>query len=260
MRLKDKVAVVVGSTYGIGKSIACLFAKEGAKVVVSGRTVQKGGQVVEEIVSGGGDAIFIHCDVLEAAEIEALMNGTVKHFGRVDVLVNNAFALNPLKPMAEITFEDWQRVVNVILNGTFLGCKYAIPHMISSGGGSIINIGSVGSMLGFRLHSAYNAAKAGVANMTRAMALDYGTHNIRANVICPGIIETPHTQSELSDPKVIDSFMSKLAIKRIGRGEDIAKAAVYFASDESSYVTGTVFPVDGGWTAMGNNDEDVYEF
>jgi NAD(P)-dependent dehydrogenase (short-subunit alcohol dehydrogenase family) len=260
MRLENKVAVVVGSTYGIGRSIAAMFAKEGAKVVVSGRTKEKGQNVVEEIIRANGHARFIQCDVSQANQIEALIDGAVGEYGKLDILVNNAFALNPLKPMAELKIEEWRKVIDIILNGTFLGCKYAIPHMIRNGRGSIINIGSVGTQLGFSLHSAYNAAKAGVANLSRALALEYGPRNIRANVICPGIVATPHTQHEVDDPIIVKGFMQKLAIKRIGCVDDIAYAAVYFASDESAYVTGQVFMVDGGWTAVGNNESIVYEF
>ncbi len=260
MRLKDKVAVVVGSTYGIGKSIACLFAREGAKVVVSGRTVDKGQKVIGEIRSGGGDAVYYRCDVGERQQVKDLMDNTARHFGGIDIVVNNAFTLNPLRLMADITEEEWQKVIDIILTGTFLGCKYAMPYLLKSGRGSIINISSVGGMLGFKLHSPYNAAKAGVNNLTRALAIEYGPYHIRANVICPGIIATPHTQQEVSDPNICEKFMQKLAIKRIGNPEDIAYAALYLASDESSYVTGTVFMVDGGWTAIGNNEGDIYEF
>ena len=141
-----------------------------------------------------------------------------------------------------------------------MGCKYAIPHLLKSGGGSIINIGSVGAIRGFKLHSPYNAAKAGVVNLTRALALDYGPSNIRANVICPGIIATPHTQHEIADPEIRERLLQKLAIKRIGDPVDVAYAALYLASDESSYVTGSVLMVDGGWSGMGNNEGDVYAF
>ncbi|MCL5073676.1 MAG: SDR family oxidoreductase [Actinobacteria bacterium] len=260
MRLNGKVALIVGSTYGIGKTIAEFFAQEGAKVVISGRSDDKGEEVMRTIKKNGGEASFCHCDAGISDEINNLIKFAIKKYARLDVLVNNALYLHPLELSADIVEKEWDKTINVILKGTFMACKYAIPEMIKSGGGSIININSIGGVLGLKLHTGYNAAKGGVINLTRGMALDYGSQQIRINAICPGIIATPHTQHEIADKKIRESLLKKCVVGRIGKPEDVAYAALYFASDESSFVTGAVLMVDGGWSAIGNNENNVYDF
>ncbi|MBI2914989.1 MAG: SDR family oxidoreductase [Firmicutes bacterium] len=260
MRLENKVAVVVGSTYGIGRTTAEFFAREGARVVLSGRSTDKGEEVARTIRRSGGEASFCRCDAGIPDDLRALMEFTTGRYGSLDVLVNNAFYLHPLSLAGEVAEAEWDRTVNVILKGTFMACKYAVPWMVRGGGGSIVNVGSVGGVLGFKLHAGYSAAKAGVLNLTRALALDYGPKRIRVNAVCPGIIETPHTEQELADDRIRKSMLGNCVVGRVGKPEDVAYAILYLASDEASFVTGAVLMVDGGWTAIGNNEDHVYEF
>ncbi|MDD7316460.1 MAG: SDR family NAD(P)-dependent oxidoreductase [Bacillales bacterium] len=244
-RLLDKVVIVTGSTSGIGIGIARLCAKEGAKVVVCGRREEKGLAVVNKIKEEGGIASFHYMDITDTNSIEALFKDTKELYGKIDVLVNNA-ANVALKDgrVDELTVEMWDAIFESDMRGTFYTTKVALTYMLENGG-SIINIGSMASTNGDLSSTAYACAKAGVDMLTKSVALQYGKKNIRCNCIRPGLIVTPENDAHV--PQVLkDIFLSNIEVNRYGCPEDIGALAVYFASDESSYVTGQIINVDGG--------------
>ena len=244
-RLLDKVVIVTGSTSGIGIGIARLCAKEGAKVVVCGRREEKGLAVVNKIKEEGGIASFHYMDITDTNSIEALFKDTKDLYGKIDVLVNNA-ANVALKDgrVDELTVEMWDAIFESDMRGTFYTTKVALTYMLENGG-SIINIGSMASTNGDLSSTAYACAKAGVDMLTKSVALQYGKKNIRCNCIRPGLIVTPENDAHV--PQILkDIFLSNIEVNRYGCPEDIGALAVYFASDESSYVTGQIINVDGG--------------
>ena len=245
-RLKDKVAIVTGSTSGIGIGIAKLYAAEGAKVVICGRRAEKGQAVVDEIVKAGGEASYHFMDITDPASIDALMADTVEKYGKIDILVNNA-ANVALKDgrVDELTIEMWDAIFQSDMRGTFYTTKCALPYMQKNNGGSIVNIGSMASCAGDLGSTAYACAKAGVDMLTQSVALQYGKSNIRCNCVRPGLIVTP--QNEAHVPQALkDIFLSNIMVNRYGCPEDIGYMCVYLGSDESSYVTGQIMTVDGG--------------
>ena len=245
-RLSGKVAIVTGSTSGIGIGIAKVYAKEGAQVIICGRREARGQEVVDEIVAEGGKASYHHMDITQAESIEALMADTAKEYGKIDILVNNA-ANVALKDgrVDELTLEMFDDIVQSDLRGTFYAIKCALPFMLENGGGSIVNIGSMASCGGDLGSTAYACAKAGVDILTQYTAQQYGKQGIRCNCIRPGLIVTP--QNEAKVPQALkDIFLGSIMVSRYGCPEDIAHAAVYFGSDESAYVTGQIINVDGG--------------
>ena len=245
-RLQGKVAIVTGSTSGIGIGIAKLYAAEGAKVVVRGRRAEKGQAGVDEIVKAGGEASYHLMDITDTASIESLMTDTVEKYGKLDILVNNA-ANVALKDgrVDELTVEMWDAIFQSDMRGTFYTTKVAIPYMQKIGGGSIVNIGSMAACNGDISSTAYACAKAGVDMLTKSVALQYGKQGIRCNCIRPGLIVT--TQNEPFLPQFTNEvFLDNVAGTRYGRPEDIANMALFLASDESAYVTGQILDVDGG--------------
>ncbi|MBP3656845.1 MAG: SDR family oxidoreductase [Clostridia bacterium] len=245
-RLKDKVAIVTGSTSGIGIGIARLFAAEGAHVVVCGRREAKGQAVVDRITAEGGKASYHFLDLTDMSTIEKLINDTVETYGKLDILVNNAANVGlPDGRVDEVTLEMWDAIFASDLRGTFYAIRCALPHMQKNGGGSIINIGSMASCGGDLGATAYASAKAGVDMLTRSVALQYGKENIRCNCVRPGLIVTPENDAYVSQT-VKDIFLSNIMVNRYGCPEDIGHACVYFAADESYFVTGQILTVDGG--------------
>ena len=246
-RLKDKVAIVTGSTSGIGIGIARLFAAEGAKVVICGRRQEKGQAVVDRIVGEGGEASYHFMDITDTASVEKLFADTAEKYGRIDVLVNNA-ANVALKDgrVDELTLEMWDGIFQSDMRGTFYATKCVLPYLQKNeNGGSIINIGSMASCSGVLSSTAYACAKAGVDQLTLSTALQYGKQNIRCNCVRPGLIVTPENDAYV--PQVLkDIFVSNIMVNRYGCPEDIGHMCVYLASDESSYVTGQIINVDGG--------------
>ncbi|MCI6811053.1 MAG: SDR family oxidoreductase [Lachnospiraceae bacterium] len=246
-RLKDKVAIVTGSTSGIGVGIARLFAAEGAKVVICGRREEKGQAVVDSITKEGGEATYHFMDITVTESIEQLLADTQEKFGRIDVLVNNAANVG-LKDgrVDELSLEMWDNIFQSDLRGTFYTTKCVLPYMQKNEtGGSIINIGSMASCGGDLGSTAYACAKAGVDMLTQSTALQYGKQNIRCNCVRPGLIVTPENDAYV--PQALkDIFLSNIMVNRYGCPEDIGHMCVYLASDESNYVTGQVFTVDGG--------------
>jgi len=247
MLLKDRVAIITGGGSGFGRATALLFAKEGARVTVVDYVEESAIKVADEIKSAGGESIAVKADVSDEKDVKHFVDETIRAFGKLDIVFNNAGIYIPGNAEQQ-KVEDWNRVLDVNLKGVFLGCKYAIPHMKENGGGVIINTASAAALIGFPEAIAYAASKGGVVSLTRAVALDYAKFNIRANCICPGTSETAITKDVLADPQLRAMFLAPIPLGRFGQADDIAKAALFLASDLSAYITGAVLPVDGGWT------------
>ncbi|MEW5815431.1 MAG: glucose 1-dehydrogenase [Spirochaetota bacterium] len=261
-RLQGKVALVTGGGTGIGRSIALIFAREGAKVSVSGRTISTLLTTVERIRAEGGSAIYIQGDVSKAFEAEKMIGKTVLKFGRLDILVNNAGVRGSIGTILDLTEEEWDRTFDIDAKGSWLCSKYAIPEMKKTGGGSIIMISSVSSHIGQPKQGCYNAAKAAQELLMKCMALDFSKDNIRVNSICPAWVETEINREQLSEmkknpahiypPGFSYNYIAETLhpIGRIGTPEDCAWAAVYLASDEAAWVTGSSLMIDGGFTCQ----------
>ncbi|MBR3841303.1 MAG: SDR family oxidoreductase [Erysipelotrichales bacterium] len=243
--LKDKVIVITGTTSGIGEGMARLFAEQGAKVVGSGRRKEKGEQIMKEICDAGGDAIFVRTDVSDHLQIKALIDTAVEHYGRIDILVNNA-ALEPTIMLKDITWEQFEQVINTNLGAYVMGTKYALDYMLPQKSGKILNINSVTSEQIVPGVGVYSLAKAGIRNLTKTTALEYAREGIRCNEICPGLI----LAGEFMKPEVRewakDSIENGTPVPRLGTVEEIAYAALYLLSDEADFCNATSLFVDGG--------------
>jgi NAD(P)-dependent dehydrogenase (short-subunit alcohol dehydrogenase family) len=253
-RLKNKVAVVTGGAMGIGKAAAVAMAKEGAQVVVADIADQHGQTTVEEIMQAGGEAFFQHADVGVTADVERLVQAAVARYGKLDILVNNTgVAIGG--SVVEMSEEDWQRVININLTGIWRGMKFALPHMIQNGSGSIINLSSVQSLVGFAGWSGYAASKGGVNGLTQQAAVEYARYNIRINAIAPGTILTPMNErifETVGDPqKLIETWNALHPLGRFGQPREVADVIVFLASDEASFITGEIIRVDGGLVVRG---------
>jgi NAD(P)-dependent dehydrogenase (short-subunit alcohol dehydrogenase family) len=253
MKLQDKVAVITGGNSGIGRATAMLFAREGARVVIAARNEARGNETVADIAQAGGQALFMPCDVRKAADCQRVVAGTIEAFGRLDILFNNAGIIYPDRTVLDTTEEEWDNTMAVNVRGIYLMSRYAIPPMAESGGGVIINTASVLGLVGGGGVAAYCASKGAVVLLTRAMALDHAPQNIRVNCICPGSVDTPMLEGEIEAlggvEKARPVFVAKHPLNRISTPEEIARAALYLASDDASFVTGICLPVDGGRTA-----------
>jgi len=252
MRLQNKVALITGGTSGIGEATALLFAKEGAKIAITGRNQKRGHAVTEQILKDGGEAIFVRTDVRKADECRRVVAETVSAFKRLDILFNNAGIFYP-HTVLDCTEEEWDLQIDVNLKGTFLMSKFALPGMIEQGRGVIINNSSGWGIVGGDAAAAYCASKGGVVLLTKAMAIDHGRQGIRVNCICPGDVDTPMLPEDarMRGQKWEDYLAgcSKRPLGRIGTVDEIAKAALFLASDDSSFMTGATLVVDGGGTA-----------
>jgi NAD(P)-dependent dehydrogenase (short-subunit alcohol dehydrogenase family) len=247
MRLKNKVAIVTGAASGIGRAIAQVFAQERARVIVADINDEGGQETVQLIKARDGEALFLHCDVSVSADVKRMVESAIHSFGGLNILVNNAAYLKDFKTAVDTAEEEWDLSIDVTLKGVFLCSKSAIPEMIKAGAGSIINIASVGGLVGFASYAAYCSAKGGVIQLTKSLAIDYGRHNIRVNAICPGPIDTP-TTPEAQDEKLHQWQRDMTVLGRTASPEEVAYPALFLASDESSFVTGSILVVDGGWT------------
>jgi NAD(P)-dependent dehydrogenase (short-subunit alcohol dehydrogenase family) len=250
-RLARKVALVTGAGSGIGRQSALLFAREGARVVVADVQEAAGEAVAAEIAAAGGEAVYVHADVARAADAQAMVHAAEERFGRLDVLFNNAGISHPRDDDAVETEEEvWDLTMNVNLKGVFLGCKHGIPALRRAGGGSIINTASFVALLGAATPQlAYTASKGGVLAMTRELATIHARENIRVNALCPGPLRTPLLMQYLDTEEKRQRRLVHIPMGRFGEAHEIAQAALFLASDESSFVTGATFLVDGGITA-----------
>jgi len=250
-KLNGKVAIITGAASGIGKASALLFAREGAKVVVADVTDELGKETVKMINESGGKAIFVHTDVSKVEDVKSVVKTTVDTYGKLDIIFNNAGIEGVTADTANYPENVFDKVVAVNLKGVWLGIKYAVPELLKNGGGSIINTSSVAGLVAFAGSSAYNATKGGIIQLTKTAALEYAKQNIRVNCIAPGVIETPMIERYLKgQPEAKAAFVQIEPVGRLGKPEEIAKAALFLASDDSSFVTGIVLVVDGGLTAQ----------
>ena len=247
MRLSDKVAFITGAGSGIGKEIALHFSNHGAKIVIAEIVEERGRETAALIEEKGGQALFVRADVSSIESIEAAVAQTVEHFGRIDVLVNNAGILE-YRPFHQVEEKSWDRLMNVNLKGSYFCAQKISQEMIRrKHPGSIINLASIASELAIEFQSHYVTSKGGVRMMTKGLALELAPHEIRVNAIAPGIILTEMTREDLEESSVREEAEAKIPLGRLGTPLDVAKAALFFASDDSEYVTGSLLFVTGGF-------------
>jgi NAD(P)-dependent dehydrogenase (short-subunit alcohol dehydrogenase family) len=250
MRLESKVAIITGAASGIGRATAELFAEEGAKVVVVDIDSAGGEQTVSNIRSKGGDALFVRADISKDEDAKRISEETVKAYGRIDILVNNAAAF-VFKRLDEATAEDWQRALSVNIMGSALCAKYAVEHMKKVGGGAVVNVGSVHGLIGQPGYMPYAATKAALVQMSRNMAVELGSFNIRVNCVCPGAVLTEHTLHRLKElGSSVEQMGAEHPLKRGSQPRESAQAILFMASGEASFITGAFLMVDGGYTAQ----------
>lgn len=257
MRLAGKVALITGAGIGIGRSTALVFAQEGAKVVAQDLQREAAEDTVQLIKKAGGEAVASAGDVSSRADAEAMVNIAIQTYGRLDVLFNNAGIWRG-GSILDLSEEDWDRTIDVNVKGIYLVSRFAVPYMMRQEGGSIINAASVAALRGSPMSAAYNASKGAVLLLTKCMALDFGRYGIRVNCTCPGVIETQMADDLLTyrslgddDRKqaLLETYEERHVVGRLGKPEEVAKVVLFLASDESSFVTGAAWPVDGGLTA-----------
>jgi len=254
MRLQDKVAVITGAGSGIGRATAILFSREGAKTIIVDIDEKTGQATVDMIKEKGREALFVPTDITDSFKIKFMVTRVIETYGKLDVLVNSA-GLLATGNVIDIDEGQWDKIMNVNLRAAFLCCKYCLPEMIKKGGGVVINISSEAGIGAWKDLVAYNVSKAGLISLTKSIAVDFASQNIRANCVCPGTTETPLLSSALAkeaDPEKARHEMEKVRpANRIGKPEEIAYGILYLASDESPYATGAVLSIDGGATARG---------
>jgi len=247
--LENKVAIITGAASGIGAATAKLFASQGAKVVISDISEEKGAQVVEEIKKSGGEAFFVKSDASKADDHERLVKETVKKYGALHIAVNNAGIGGASAPTGEYPIDSWQKVIDINLTGVFYGMKYQLPEMVKAGSGSIINIASILGQVGFENSAAYVASKHGVVGLSKAGALEYARQNVRVNSVGPGFVYTGLVSEETMGKEALSHLEQKHAMGRLGNAAEVAELILFLASDKSSFVTGAYYPVDGGYLA-----------
>lgn len=243
-KLQNKVAVITGGASGIGAATARLFVSEGAKVVLVDLNEEKGKAFEAELKALNAEALFIKANITSEEDVANVFKQTVETFGKVDVVFNNA-GIGRVHPSHELEYSEWRNTVNVDLDGVFLVARESIREMLKTGGGTIVNTASMYGWVGSPGSAAYNAAKGGVVNLTRSLALEYAEQNIRVNALCPGFIDTPIIPKESKQ-----ALSAATPMKRLGQAEEMAKAVLFMASDDSSFMTGNSLIVDGGYTAQ----------
>ena len=253
MRFQDKVVVVTGAGSGIGRATALAFGSEGAKVMATDLNATSAQAVADQIRGAGGQAEALQADVSVAADVERMVTTTVERLGRLDVLMNNAGIIF-LLPITQVPEEQWDQLMSINLKGVYLGCKYAIPQMIRQGKGAIVNTASIAGLRGVATYDTYCAAKGGVVQLTKAVAVEFAKMGVRVNCVCPGIIDTAMLDRGVAEMGLDKATFVQLAgaahpMGRIGRAEEVAAAVLFLASDEASFITGVALPVDGGMWA-----------
>ncbi|HOX29196.1 MAG TPA: SDR family oxidoreductase [bacterium] len=252
MRLKDKVAIITGAGMGQGRAAAVKFAKEGAKVVVGDIDAAAGNETVDIIKKAGGDAVFSQCNVGVEEDCAKLVKAAVDSFGKLNVIYNNAGVLWKDKDVSlvDIDMKNWKTITDICLMGSVYTCRHGVPEMKKAGGGSIINIGSISALTGSTIpQDAYNAAKGALIILTKSIAIQFAKDKIRCNIIHPGMINTPMQHKYMQNPQWLKAVLDCIPLGRFGEPEDIANAALFLASDESSFMTGAEMVVDGGFMA-----------
>jgi NAD(P)-dependent dehydrogenase (short-subunit alcohol dehydrogenase family) len=244
----DQVALVTGAASGIGRSVAELYAREGARVMVSDVDDRGGEETVQRILSQGGQAVYVHADVSRPVECEALVQAALDNYGRLDMACNNAGIGGQSAPTGEYDPGEWDRVIRINLSGVFYCLRYEIPAM-QKNGGAVVNVASILGWVGFAQAPAYVAAKHGVLGLTKTAALEYASANIRINAIGPAFISTPMISALEEDPQTRDYLVSLHPIGRLGLPEEVAELVIWLSSDRASFVHGSYFPVDGGYLA-----------
>lgn len=253
-RFAGKVALITGGGSGLGRAAAMRLAQEGGVIGLAGRRLETTCKVREEIESLGGKALAIQCDVGQELDCQQMVEQIIGEFDRLDVLITCAGIHGGGQTVVDTPLEIWEQVLNTDLKGAYLSSKFAIPQMRKVGGGSIVHVSSIGGMRGSSQGMAFQSAKGGLINLTRHMAVAHGPENIRVNCICPGVVTTPLTEQWLSDPRVHKIVCTWHPMNRIGKPEEFAAAAAFLASDEASFITGAILPVDGGYLASGRGN------
>ncbi len=249
-KLKTKTTIITGAANGIGLAAARLFAAEGAAIVLADVDVKNGEAAAEEINRGNGQALFVKTDVSIETEMHGLVQTTLKHFGDLDIMYNNA-GYQETHKLHELSDDSWNRQVDINLRGSYLGCKFAVEHFMRKRSGTILNTSSIAGVFPTCDRPAYNAAKGGVIMLTKNIAMEYGEYNIRANVICPGVVRTKMTGLLDNDPESEEGGKRASVLHRVGEPEEIAKAALFLVSDDASFITGISLFVDGGMNLGG---------
>lgn len=255
MRLDGKVAVITGAAGGQGQAAARLFAEEGARLVMTDIDEEGAEKTAEEIRDAGGEAISLKTDVSREKDVAEMIRAAVDEFGALDVLFNNAgvgYSAADRLTMASVVDtpeEDWDTILAINLKGVAMGCKHAIPVMVENGGGAIVNNASINALVALSGADAYTAAKGGIVALTRVLAVDWGPSGVRVNCICPGGVDTAMIAPAVADAEVLGFMRESTPLGRLARPEEIARVALFLASDEASFMNGAIVPVDGGWTA-----------
>ncbi len=251
-RLKGRIIIVTGGGSGIGRAAAYCFCREGAQVVVADVSVTGGEETVKKIKSGGGDAVFVKCDVSKAQEVKAMVDECVDTFGGLNCAFNNAGIEGIQAPTADYSEDIWDKAIHINLIGVYLCMKYEIPEMLKSGGGSIVNMSSILGLVGFPGASAYVAAKHGVVGLTKTAAIEYATQGIRVNAVCPAFILTPMLERGgiTTNPEMMKYVSDLHPMKRMGKPEEVAESVIWLFTDAASFVTGTSLLVDGGYLSQ----------
>lgn len=251
MQLQNRTALITGAGSGIGRAMALLFAREGARIFAADLSGDDARETARMVSEGGGDAEALAVDVSRSADVQGMIDGCLRRFGRIDILCNNA-GVGSTQTVVDTPEDLWDRVFEVNVRGIFLGCKYGIPPMTEAGGGVIVNTASVAGLVGLRNRAAYCASKGAVVSLTRAVAVDHVSQNIRCNCICPGTVDSPwvgRLLEQAPDPQAERAALTaRQPMGRLGQPEEIAQAALYLAADTGSFITGSALVIDGGLT------------